>query len=64
MLKRKPKMKYSGGKRGWIGDNPYIYLDTYKIRSIGWEPRYNIKRSIKKTVNYILKNEWLLKIKN
>ncbi len=64
ILKLKPKMQYSGGKRGWIGDNPYIYLDTYKIRSIGWEPRYNIKRSIKKTVNYILKNEWLLKIKN
>ena len=64
ILKLKPKMQYSGGKRGWIGDNPYIYLDTYKIRSTGWEPRYNIKESIKKTVKYLLKNKWLLKIKN
>ena len=38
-----PKLKYSGGKRGWIGDNPFIFLDTKRIRSLGWKPKYSIK---------------------
>ena len=32
-LNLKPKVKYKGGKRGWIGDSPFIYLDTKKIRN-------------------------------
>ena len=27
----KPKLFFKGGKRGWVGDNPFIYLDTKKI---------------------------------
>ena len=34
-----PKIKYAGGERGWIGDNPFIYLDTKKIRSLGWSEK-------------------------
>ena len=30
---------YTGGDRGWIGDNPFIYLDTARIRATGWAPR-------------------------
>ena len=30
-----PKLNYSGGERGWIGDNPFIYLDTQKINQLG-----------------------------
>jgi len=26
----KPKLEYSGGNKGWIGDNPFIFLDTKK----------------------------------
>ena len=32
----KPKIHYSGGDRGWIGDNPFIYLDTKRITKLGW----------------------------
>ena len=31
-----PRLTYSGGDRGWIGDNPFIFLDTKRIRSLGW----------------------------
>src|SRR5450830_1078372 len=24
----KPKLEFTGGEWGWIGDNPFIYLDT------------------------------------
>ena len=30
-----PQLEYSGGDRGWVGDNPFIFLDTGKIRVAG-----------------------------
>ncbi len=63
-LNIKPKLIFSGGKRGWIGDNPFIFLCTKKINSKGWAPRYSIKKSIIQTVEYIIKNKWILKKKN
>lgn len=59
-LKLNPKLVFSGGKRGWVGDNPFIYLDTSKIRSFGWCPNYSIEESVKKTVRYLKANEWVL----
>jgi UDP-glucose 4-epimerase len=58
-LKLNPKLKFTGGERGWIGDNPFIYLDTKKIRSLGWKPKLNIKDSIIKTVHFLKNNKWL-----
>ena len=60
-LKISPKLIYSGGDRGWIGDNPFIYLDTSKIRSLGWEPKTEIKEGILKTLSYLRDNEWIFK---
>ncbi len=34
-----PRRIYSGGERGWIGDNPFIFLDTAKVRALGWKPK-------------------------
>ena len=56
-----PKLYYSGGKRGWVGDNPFIFLDTSKIRSTGWKPNFSIEKSVVETVEYIIKNKWILK---
>ncbi|MCR5116358.1 MAG: SDR family NAD(P)-dependent oxidoreductase [Lachnospiraceae bacterium] len=55
-----PKFTYSGGNKGWIGDNPFIYLDTKKIRSLGWIPELTIEQAVRRTVRYIQKNPWLL----
>ena len=63
IMNLKPKIKYKGGKRGWVGDNPFIYLDTKKISATGWKPKYTIHNSIEITSNYLLKNEWLFKKK-
>ena len=63
IMRVKPKIKYKGGKRGWIGDNPFIYLDTSKIRATGWKPKFTIKDSIEITSNYLLRSGWLLKKK-
>ena len=58
-LKVKPKVSFSGGKRGWIGDSPFIFLNNKKIRSLGWKPKFTIKESIKQTVRYLINNKWI-----
>ena len=59
-LKLKPTLSYTGTERGWIGDNPFIFLDTKKIRNLGWKPKYTIKEGIIKTIQYLESNQWLL----
>lgn len=54
-----PEFTYAGGERGWIGDNPFIYLDTKKVRSLGWEPKATIEEGVVKTVEYLLANPWV-----
>ncbi len=60
-LKLKPKRIYTGGKRGWIGDSPKIFLDTQKIRRLGWKPKKNIEQSIYETLSFFKDNEWIFK---
>lgn len=55
----KPKLEYSGGDRGWIGDNPFIFLETKKIQSLGWRPKFGIRDGVIKTVEYLRANEWV-----
>jgi UDP-glucose 4-epimerase len=54
-----PRVSYSGGDRGWIGDNPFIFLDTRKIRATGWTPSLTIEQAIIRTVKWLKENQWL-----
>lgn len=58
-----PRLEYSGGDRGWIGDNPFIFLDTQKIQSLGWKPKYSIREGIIKTVGFLQTNEWIFNLR-
>jgi UDP-glucose 4-epimerase len=51
-----PKIEYAGGERGWIGDNPFIFLDTKKIRALGWKPTLTIRQAVLKTLEYLRSN--------
>ena len=55
-----PQITYSGGERGWVGDNPFIFLDTRRIRALGWRPKLNIEQGVLKTLDYLRRNPWLL----
>ena len=59
-----PKLEYSGGDRGWIGDNPFIFLDTSKIRDLGWKPKLSIQDGVLKTIQYLKTNEWVFEEKD
>jgi len=54
-----PNLQFSGGNRGWIGDNPFIYLDTRKVRQTGWATNLNIQQSVESTVDWLKANEWV-----
>jgi UDP-glucose 4-epimerase len=58
-LNLNPKIVYSGGDRGWIGDNPFIFLDNNKIVKLGWAPKKTIEEGVRETVKYLLGNKWL-----
>ena len=59
-----PRLEYAGGDRGWVGDNPFIFLDTKKIRSLGWEPKYSISEGVVKTVEFLKGNEWIFEARD
>ncbi len=58
-LEKKPRRLYSGGERGWVGDSPFIFLDTARIRALGWRPTLSIRQGVLKTVDYLQSNPWL-----
>jgi len=56
-----PKIVYKGGERGWIGDSPFIFLDCSRIRALWWKPKVSIKKSVIRTLKYLVENKWLIK---
>ncbi|MEZ5286839.1 MAG: NAD-dependent epimerase/dehydratase family protein [Vicinamibacterales bacterium] len=59
-----PEREYTGGDRGWIGDNPFIFLDTARIRALGWEPSLTIREGIIRTLDYLQQNPGLLEARS
>ena len=55
-----PRLVYTGGDRGWIGDSPFIFLDCRRIRSLGWTARLSIREGVIKTLQYLQLSHWLL----
>jgi UDP-glucose 4-epimerase len=58
-----PRLEYTGGDRGWIGDNPFIFLATERIRALGWRPRLGIREGILRTVDYLKAHPELFEVR-
>jgi UDP-glucose 4-epimerase len=56
----KPELRYAGGDRGWIGDNPFIFLDCSRIRALGWKPQVSIREGVLRTLRFLQREEWVL----
>jgi UDP-glucose 4-epimerase len=54
-----PKISFSGGRQGWIGDNPFIFLDTRKIQKTGWQAKVTIREGVVRTVRWLQENRWV-----
>ena len=59
----KPQLSFTGGERGWIGDNPFIYLDTKKVRALGWKPQFSIEQGVRNTLNWLKANDWVYQLR-
>jgi len=55
-----PEHAYTGGERGWIGDNPFIFLDVSRVQKLGWKPKLTIREGVMQTVKYLQQNPWVL----
>ena len=56
----RPASSSPGGDRGWVGDNPFIYLDTSAITATGWAPVHGIRDAVERTVDFLVANPWML----
>lgn len=55
-----PRIEFSGGERGWIGDSPFIFLDCSRLRALGWRPTLSIREGVVRTVDYLQQHPFLL----
>lgn len=55
-----PVIRYGGGARGWIGDNPFIFLDIARMRALGWRPKVSIEDAVIKTLRWLEANRFVL----
>jgi UDP-glucose 4-epimerase len=54
-----PRISYTGGDRGWVGDAPRILLDTRRIQALGWAPTKTIEESILETLRFLNENPYV-----
>ena len=60
----RPAFEYTGGDRGWIGDNPFIFLDCAKVRALGWRPALSIREGVLRTLQYLQNSPELLEARS
>lgn len=53
-----PRLEFTGGARGWVGDSPRIELDIRRIKALGWAPTKTIEDAIVETLGFLAKNPY------
>ncbi len=54
---RDTKLRYTGGRRGWPGDQPRIYYDTDKMRQLGWQAKHSSTEAVRIAVKRLLQDD-------
>ena len=54
-----PRLEFTGGERGWVGDNPFIFLETKKVQAAGWKTELTIQQGIIRTLQWLQQNQWV-----
>lgn len=55
-----PERRYAGGRRGWVGDSPFIFVDASRLRGLGWRPKLTIREAVLRTLDYLRAHPALL----
>ncbi|HEV2118500.1 MAG TPA: NAD-dependent epimerase/dehydratase family protein [Candidatus Bathyarchaeia archaeon] len=48
------KRSYTGGPRGWVGDNPIVHLSIAKLKSLGWVPKVSAREAVARTAKWTI----------
>ena len=48
------KFTYTGGRRGWLGDVPYVFLDITKMKKLGFVAKLNSEQTVTQAVKEML----------
>jgi len=59
-LNIRPAKNYSGGSQGWVGDNPFIFLDCSRMKKLGWSTTVSIREGIISTLDFLKQNPRVL----
>ena len=54
------KRRFTGGTRGWPGDQPRVYMNVDKMRRLGWSTRYTSSEAVRIATRRYLGKEWQL----
>ncbi len=60
-MKVSPKLEYTGGERGWVGDSPKILLDTKRLRGLGWKESFSVEDAVKDTLKFLIASPYALR---
>ncbi|MGA8531469.1 MAG: NAD-dependent epimerase/dehydratase family protein [Acidobacteriaceae bacterium] len=55
-----PSREYTGGRRGWQGDVPVVRLDSTRMRSLGWLPKWNSREAVRHSLQEMKADERIL----
>ena len=48
------KIRYTGGKKGWVGDVPRFNYSIEKLTKLGWAPRLTSTEAVERAVGEIV----------
>lgn len=48
------KIRYTGGKSGWVGDIPKVSYSVEKLKKLGWSPRHTSNQAVDRAVAEIV----------
>lgn len=48
------KFKYSGGRRGWPGDAPFVIYNVSKMKKLGWEANHSSAEAVRITARRLI----------
>ena len=46
-------IRYTGGKKGWVGDVSYYRYSIAKLNALGWKPHFSAQEAVRRSVQEI-----------
>jgi len=53
----KPRMRFTGGRSGWVGDVPKFSYDSRRLKRLGWSTKRSSNEAIQLAARMILRSE-------